>query len=813
MASRSSPTSESPEPWEPGTWHEATTLESLTQSGVFVGTPRYIAPEQARGGNVDGRADIYSLACVLYEMLAGDPPFRASTLDGLLRQHLTAEAPALDEIRKDVPPAVVRAIAKALAKSPEDRFASARAFADALGVARLEASGGFRKLPDRRARLFAGSALVLSVIALAGLAGSLYRQSRLRWARDTAIADIDRLTAADDLVGAYVVARRALEIAPDDSRVRQTWANMTGQESTIASEPPGAEVSIRNYSDAHAAWLDLGTTPIKDVRIPVGMLRWRIRKPGYETLEVGQYSDQLEFALVPESGSMPGMVFVPGSSFQLESTGETVALPDYWLDRYEVTNGEYKAFVDAGGYRRPEFWKVPFEKKGRPLTWEGAMAEFLDSTGRPGPSTWELGSYPEGQAEYPVSGVSWYEAAAYALFARKDLPTAYHWYRASGAFGVFSEILEASNFMGKGPLRVGATEGLGPYGTYDMAGNVKEWCWNLTAGGRRFILGGGWNEAGYLFRDEDAQPPFDRSPTFGFRLVSQKEPIAPRLAGEIKTLQRDPASLEPVSDELFQAYLRLYDYDQVPLDAEMQSTNDTNPAWREERVSVRAAYGDERLPIVLLIPKSASAPYQAVVYFPGSDAVRAPSSQHLSLRLADFLVRSGRILVYPIYQGTYERRVTGPRGLNVLRDIMIQRGKDIRRTVDYLESRSDVDRSRVAFYGLSLGAQLGPLFLAIEPRFRTGVFFSGGFETWDMPAESDPVNFTPRVRAPVLMVNGREDFDLPYATAQLPMFRMLGTEAAQKRHVVLEGGHIPPHPNEAIKVVLDWLDEQLGPVR
>ncbi len=113
---------------------------------------------------------------------------------------------------------------------------------------------------------------------------------------------------------------------------------------------------------------------------------------------------------------------------------------------------------------------------------------------------------------------------------------------------------------------------------------------------------------------------------------------------------------------------------------------------------------------------------------------------------------------------------------------------------------------------MSLGAQLGPIYLVIEPRFRAGVFFSGGFETWDIPPESDPVNFASHVRTPVLMVNGREDFDLPYATAQLPMFRMLGTPPAQKLHVVFEGGHIPPHPNEAIKAVLDWLDAQLGPV-
>ncbi|HSP06117.1 MAG TPA: hypothetical protein VLR94_03020 [Acidobacteriota bacterium] len=81
-----------------------------------------------------------------------------------------------------------------------------------------------------------------------------------------------------------------------------------------------------------------------------------------------------------------------------------------------------------------------------------------------------------------------------------------------------------------------------------------------------------------------------------------------------------------------------------------------------------------------------------------------------------------------------------------------------------------------------------------------------------IPPEVDPVNFAPHVRIPVLMVNGREDFDLPYATAQVPLFQMLGTPDADKRPVVLEGGHIPPHPEQAIKVVLDWLDERLGPV-
>ena len=90
------------------------------------------------------------------------------------------------------------------------------------------------------------------------------------------------------------------------------------------------------------------------------------------------------------------------------------------------------------------------------------------------------------------------------------------------------------------------------------------------------------------------------------------------------------------------------------------------------------------------------------------------------------------------------------------------------------------------------------------------MLLSSGFETWDVPPETDPVNFAPRVRQPVLMVNGREDFDLPYETAQVPLFQALGS--AVKDHKVLEGGHLPPRPQEVFKIVLDWLDAQLGPV-
>ncbi|NIM50678.1 MAG: protein kinase [Gemmatimonadales bacterium] len=105
----------------------------LTEGGIAVGTPTYMSPEQASGDQeLDGRSDLYSLACVLYEMLAGQPPFAGANVQAIMAQHMTAPIPALGKMRANVPPPVEGAITRALAKAPEDRFADANEFAQAL---------------------------------------------------------------------------------------------------------------------------------------------------------------------------------------------------------------------------------------------------------------------------------------------------------------------------------------------------------------------------------------------------------------------------------------------------------------------------------------------------------------------------------------------------------------------------------------------------------------------------------------------------------------------------------------------------------
>ena len=243
------------------------------------------------------------------------------------------------------------------------------------------------------------------------------------------------------------------------------------------------------------------------------------------------------------------------------------------------------------------------------------MSLLVDTTGRPGPAIWEQGAYPSGQDDYPVTGVSWYEAAAYARWAGKSLPTIYHWSRAAD-LRLSGSVVPASNFSGKGLLpagRLGLTRG----GTTDMAGNAKEWCWNRS-GTRRYILGGAWNEPVYMFTDVDAQSPFARNPTYGFRCIKSDRPedLQVALTGDVTVPSRDWRNVPRVSDEVFRAWQSVYSFDHGHLGAAVDAVDDSSPEWRVEKVSYAAAYGDERIPAYLFLPKHTKPPYQAIVFFP-----------------------------------------------------------------------------------------------------------------------------------------------------------------------------------------------------
>ena len=232
-----------------------------------------------------------------------------------------------------------------------------------------------------------------------------------------------------------------------------------------------------------------------------------------------------------------------------------LALKDYWIDQYEVTNRQFKAFVDQGGYQKREYWKVDFQRDGKQSFLGRSYGVVPRRRGQPGPKDWIQGEYPKGQDDFPVTGISWYEAAAYAEFAGKSLPTIYHWNRAAGPF--FRGIYRARKQLRRcGVVPVGSKPDMSPWGNFDMAGNVKEWIWNEAESGKRYVLGGAWDEPNYMFIDPDAQSPFLRAANIGFRCVKYIEPESnPKIATDpMPSPRRDLTKEKPASDELFRAY-------------------------------------------------------------------------------------------------------------------------------------------------------------------------------------------------------------------------------------------------------------------
>jgi dienelactone hydrolase len=272
---------------------------------------------------------------------------------------------------------------------------------------------------------------------------------------------------------------------------------------------------------------------------------------------------------------------------------------------------------------------------------------------------------------------------------------------------------------------------------------------------------------------------------------------------------------KPVSETEFEGYRRLYSYERTPLRSSIDSVDESVDYCIKQSVSFDAAYAGERVRGYLLLPKSGKPPYQAVVYFPPSNAFFSDSSQELGFEDLEFLVRGGRAVFFPIYKGTYERRdeleSTTPALTEVYRNHVIMWSKDLGRAVDYLESRPDIDNQRVAYYGYSAGAVFGVILTALEDRFRANVFHSGGFEYAKTFPEVDQLNFAPRVNIPTLMLNGRYDLYFPVETSQEPMFRALGTPNRDKHHAIFEAGHTVPR-DALIRETLAWLDRYLGSV-
>ncbi len=625
---------------------------------------------------------------------------------------------------------------------------------------------------------------------------------------------------------AYYAGKKILENDPNNKVVIDGLKTVTTTVD-LMTVTPNIDVYLQ-LSEADNKWEFVGKTPINKTSLPNGTVKLKFVDANKNEFIVsaGTYFISTGENVFELPASMPDtttMALVIGGKTNIFLAGldsrPTAKFSPYLIDKNEVTNEEYKKFVDAGGYKNASLWNIPATLSGKPFNFELAQKLFVDQTGFSGPATWSNGSFPDGKAKFPVNGISWFEADAYAKFMKKNLPSVHQWAKAAtpSRSGL---VCPVSNFSKSETKEVPYSSIKSGYGLSDVAGNVREWCANATKDDltERAILGGGYDDDPYTFNDYYGQDAFSRTSSNGMRLVKDLTTNNQSLYAEvIKKPFRDFLKLPKISKEIFDIYKRQFDYEASALDIKILKTDNSDPDYTYELIEYNAAYNNERMSGVLFKPKNLTGKAPAIVYFPGSNVIHTSEIEKVTLsQMARSYVKMGYAFFYPIYKGTINRQDALKSDYadktDFYKEHVIMWGKDMKRSIDVIESRNDLDASNLLYFGVSWGGEMANIMIPIEPRIKRAVLLVAGLEFEEAKPEVEAASYTPFIKVPILMLNGKYDYFFPSETSQKPMFELIGTNKNDKYWYLHESSHTVPLDEftKKVKIFLDKYSKPAG---
>ena len=284
------------------------------------------------------------------------------------------------------------------------------------------------RVTPRRIAVGAAAAVALGVLAFAALSWRSAGVERVE--QDRSLAQLLALAKNDQHAEAFRLALPLVKAGrlEQDPELRQVWQEISLPMKPLVAED-GATVYFKGYAEADGEWLEAGVTPfLHPIDAPRGTLRLRVTKPGFRT-EYFAVANPGPFVLNDSAdgfnarrgagialplvalGSVPDdMVVIPRTDIPVWVPGWTTdrqgsfkrEIPQFLIARSEVTNRQFKEFIDAGGYDNPAYWEgLTFVENGQTLSWEEARTRFVDSTHRPGPAEWQLSTYPAVRSRIP----------------------------------------------------------------------------------------------------------------------------------------------------------------------------------------------------------------------------------------------------------------------------------------------------------------------------------------------------------------------------------------------------------------------------
>ena len=642
---------------------------------------------------------------------------------------------------------------------------------------------------------------------------------------DEELPRIIQLYDKGKILDVYNLTEKLHELNPKNE-VINSYYNKSRRYIKVNTNISGVKISIKIKGDS--LYKKIGLTPIDSIGVPRirDSYLLKLEHKGVSYVEKGGFPyihnytlPETEFKIPVKHKAFLGKEFnkmwLQGIQFN------NIEILPFSISKFEVSNKEYQEFLDIGGYTNPKFWDFPIIIGGRSFDFKSTVKLFVGKYGKPGPANWSYGKYPSGLDNMPVTGISWFEAKAYAKYKNLDIPNVFQWLYASGTgfSGIYdSKVIDNSNFNSNQMREVTDARG-SANGINNIAGNVKEWLHN-PFGDKKIeysILGGSYQEPSYYVKNYASLPPLDRSIGNGIRLVKNFTENQNNLNRTlvVPDFYRDITSEPDVSDDVFEVFKSQFDYKKTELNVSTQIANDFKSGYTLETFNLDTTYDSkEKLFGYIIYSNSYKDKYSPVIIVPSARGIVNKTVNELPDRLLSefkYLIDEGYAIFHPIYFNTFSReRVIDtwlPNEGDEYKEMIVKWGQDYKRSIDYLQTRKDFKFQNLSYYGYSLGSRYANIFLGIDNRVKSAFIVVGGLRMQKSKKEIDEHYYLRRVKTPIFHIVGKLDATLGYEDVYLPWKKLVGTDRKDLKTLELDGfGHGIPK-DTIVKYHKSWIEK------